>query len=88
MAALRQPRYAPLEDWKQALLLFAVSEGFADSVAPGDMEEYAQRLYGEMEAREPELVRRLAAGKKLDEAELMQLRGALSRLEAADGCAD
>jgi F-type H+-transporting ATPase subunit alpha len=88
MAALGQPRYAPLADWKQALLLFAVSEGFADRVEPGDMEDYAARLYAEMEAQEPELVKRLATGKKLDEAGLSQVRTALKKLEEAHGSAD
>ena len=88
MAALGQPRYTPLAGWKQALLLFAVSEGFADRVAPGDMEDYAARLYAEMEAQEPELVKKLATGKKLDEAGLAQVRTALKKLEEADGNAD
>ena len=88
MAALCQPRYAPLPDWKQALLLFAVSEGFADRVDPGAMEDYAARLYAEMEAHEPELVKKLASGQKLDGAGLLEVRTALGKLEEAHGNAD
>ena len=62
MAALRQRRYAPLEDWKQALLLYAVSEGFADGIEPEEMEEFEERLYVHMEAREPARLRMLKSG--------------------------
>ena len=87
MAALRQRRYAPLDDWKQALLLFAVSEGYADDVPPEKMEEYETRLTVHMEGREAELVRLLSTGKKLDKEGISRLKDALAqfRKEAADG---
>ncbi len=90
MAALRQHRYAPLEDWKQALLLYAVSEGYADQVAPEEMDEYEDRLFVHMEGREPELVRQLQTGKKMDASVISRLREALSlfRQEAAYGDTD
>ena len=84
MAALRQQRYAPLEDWKQAILLFAVSEGFADDVLPAEMEEYEERLYVHMEGREPDLVRRLQSGKKLNAEEIAGLKGALAQFRRED----
>ncbi len=84
MAALRQRRYAPLEDWKQALLLFAVSEGFADDVDPETMEEFEDRLYYHMERREPELVEKLKSGKKMDSALIAQVKEALSQFRKED----
>ena len=84
MAALRQQRYAPLEDWKQAILLFAVSEGFADDVLPAEMEEYEERLYVHMEGREPSLVRRLQSGKKLTAEEIAGLKEALAQFRRED----
>ncbi len=84
MAALRQQRYAPLEDWKQAILLFAVSEGFADDVLPAEMEEYEERLYVHMEGREPALVRRLQSGKKLNAEEIASLKEALAQFRRED----
>ena len=84
MAALRQQRYAPLEDWKQAILLFAVSEGFADDVLPAEMEEYEERLYVHMEGREPSLVRRLQNGKKLTAEEIAGLKEALAQFRRED----
>jgi F-type H+-transporting ATPase subunit alpha len=78
MAALRQRRYAPLEDWKQALLLYAVSEGYATDIDPREMEEYESRLFAHMEAGEPELVRRLKSGKKMDADTIGLLNEALA----------
>ena len=78
MAALRQNRYAPLEDWKQAVLLFAVSEGFAEAVEPERMEEFENGLYYYMEGRAPEMVRLLQSGRKLDAEGISRLKETLS----------
>ncbi len=78
MAAIRQGRYAPLPDWKQALIIYAVSEGFADHVAPEDMEQYEEKLYAYMEARQPELTAVLAEGDKMSPETISALREALA----------
>ncbi len=77
MAAIRQGRYAPLPDWKQALIIYAVSEGFADHVDPGDMEQYEAQLYSYMEHRQPELVKTLQTGEKMSAETVEALRQAL-----------
>ena len=79
MAALGQRRYAPLPDWKQVLLLFAVAEGFAAAVDPGDMEDFELELYGWMETHRPEMVQRLQTGAKLSGEEQDGLRSALGQ---------
>ena len=78
MAALRQGRYSPLPDWKQALIIYAVSEGFADSVASEDMEIYEKELFDYMISRHPELVQLLKTGRKLGSDDLKALREALA----------
>ena len=83
MAALRQGRYAPLADWKQALLLFAVSGGSSADVAPEDMEAYEARLYAYFEAEQPELVKRLEKGAKLDAEATARLEAALAAFREA-----
>ena len=83
MAALRQGRYAPLADWKQALLLFAVSGGSAADVAPEDMEAYEARLYAYFEAEQPELDKRLEKGAKLDAEATARLEAALAAFREA-----
>ena len=88
MAALRQDRYAPLEDWKQAVLLFAVSEGFAEAVGPEKMGEFENSLYYHMESREPELVRQLNSGNKLDVEGISLLKDALAMFVKEAGYGD
>ncbi len=78
MAALRQRRYAPVPDWQETLLIFAVSEGFAVGTDPEDMENFALRLSERMEKEHPEIVRLLSAGKKLTDDERGQLRDAVA----------
>ena len=78
MAALRQDRYAPLADWQQALLIFAVSGGFADKIEPEDMESFSDRLYRWFPAERPDLVELLSTGSKLTNEGQEELRKALS----------
>ena len=80
MAALRQGRYAPLPDWKQALIIYAVSEGFADSVDPDNMEVFEEKLYTFMEVNYPKLVKLLKTGKKLSDDALVELKIALAKV--------
>ncbi|MBQ8400523.1 MAG: F0F1 ATP synthase subunit alpha, partial [Clostridia bacterium] len=84
MAALLQGRYNPLSDWEQALLLFAVSEGLADSVDPTEMETYANRLALHLETRYPELTGRLQTGNKLSDDEKEYLRQAIASFANTD----
>ena len=77
MAALRQGRYAPLADWKQALLIFAISGDCASQVPPEGMEAYAERLFHYFETGQSELVQRLSTGEKLDAQTIQQLEDAL-----------
>lgn len=82
MAALLQGRFAPLPDWEQVLLLFAVSEGLADAVEPADMETYATRLALHIQTRYPALTTTLQSGKKLTDAEKAELRSAIGTYKA------
>ena len=90
MAALGQRRYSPLPDWKQALLILAVSEGFADGEDPETLEEFEQALYAWMETCRPRITERLKTGAKLDGEELARVKEALGQFirEARHGNAD
>ncbi len=83
MAALRQDRYSPLDDWKQALLILAVAGGYTDAIDPGEMENFAARLFAWFPAEEPALAARMATGKKLDDAASAAVNEALSRFAEA-----
>ncbi len=78
MEALKQGRYQPLEDWQQALLLFAVSNGFADEIAIDDMASFEKELYRYFEEKQQPLVEILKTGAKADAALLERLRQALA----------
>ncbi len=90
MAALCQRRYAPLPDWKQALLILAVSEGFAAGESKETMEEFEADLYAWMETCRPEIAQRLMTGAKLSGEELTRVKEALEQFirEGRHGDAD
>ena len=74
MAALRQRRFDPLPDWKQVLLIFAVSEGLAADVREEDMEDWGRMIAERLEAKHPLQTAWLLDGKKLspEERELLK----------------
>ncbi len=77
MEALKQGRFRPLEDWKQALLLFAVSEGYAENVPLEGMSQFEEELFAFFEKARGSLVETLKTGKKADGALLDEIRTAL-----------
>ncbi|MBQ8600481.1 MAG: F0F1 ATP synthase subunit alpha [Clostridia bacterium] len=77
MEALKQERYHPLEDWKQALLLFAVSEGFADETAVEEMAAFEDGLFAYFEEEQPALTYQLQTGAKMDAAFIEKVKAAL-----------
>ena len=80
MDALKQGRNRPLSDWKQVLLIFAVSEGFADNVNTEEIEEFENNLFSYFENVRTDIKNRLETGKKLSEEEIDGLREALNGL--------
>ena len=77
MEALRQGRFAPLADWQQALLLFAVSNGFADEAAMEDVGRFEQGLFPFFEKRYAALTAGLKTGGKQSPEQLDAIRAAL-----------
>ncbi|MBE6800614.1 MAG: F0F1 ATP synthase subunit alpha [Ruminococcaceae bacterium] len=76
--ALRQPRYSPIEDNLQTILIFAVSEGFADKISPDDMEKFERDLYEFFRKEKPELALKVKNAKKFDYELKNSLEEALS----------
>lgn len=77
MEALKQSRFKPLEDWQQALLLFAVSEGYAIDVPLEEMLSFEKRLFPFFEEKYSHLVDELKTGAKASVALLSEIRAAL-----------
>ena len=77
MEILKQNRYQPLENWKQALILFAVSEGFADGIPLDRMQRFEDGLYSFFENEKQELTNFLKTGVKADKTKLSLLHDAI-----------
>ncbi len=80
MYALRQPRYSPLADWQEALMIYVVSEGFADSVEPAGVPAFLAALLRRFEKEEPELVETLSTGARPDAETLEKLNAVLGEM--------
>ncbi len=78
MAVLRQRRFAPMPDWQQCAILYAVQNGWADSVEPQDIEGFGDMLCAQLEAGHPDIVGMLTAGKKLTDDDRRRLDEALA----------
>ena len=65
----------PLDDWQQALLLYAVSEGFADKVEISELPMFEKELFPFFEEKYPDITEKLKSGAKAD----CELLGAMSK---------
>ena len=83
MAALRQDRFSPLADWQQALLIFAVSGGYADKVEADDLSDFSAQLFSWFITREPALTETLKTGAKLTDETKAALNAALAAFAEA-----
>ena len=78
MEALKQNRYHPVEDWKQSLLLFAVSEGYSKNFEVYETEEFERGLYEYFENNCPELTNELKSGRKMSNEVMEKVRASLA----------
>ncbi|MGN1316225.1 MAG: F0F1 ATP synthase subunit alpha [Acutalibacteraceae bacterium] len=78
MEALKQGRYEPIADWQQALLLFAVSEGFCDHIELEKTAQFEKKLFVYMQENFRDIVEVLKTGAKADEELLEKIREAVS----------
>ena len=79
MRILRQRRFEPLPDWKQALVIYAVSEGFAADISPDALEEFESGLFAFFEKNEPDIVSKLMTGRKMSAEFEKEVRDAIVR---------
>lgn len=84
MAALRQGRFAPLEDWQQVLVIFAVSEGFASGISEDGIGEYERELYSYFEANCEDIVDEIKTGKKMSPELIARIKNALGSMTKAE----
>jgi len=76
--ALKQGRYAPVPDELQAVLIYAVSEGYAKNVAIEDMERFEKELYRFFESKKESVLLKVKNSKKLDDTLRQELDKAIA----------
>ncbi len=83
MAVLKQPRYSPMSDAEEALVIYAVSNGFADKVDIAEIEAWQKDLIAYFKSSQKETYDLLCTGKKLDKEQLAQLSFAITAFAEA-----
>ena len=71
---LKQPQYAPMEADDQVVSIFAVNEGFADSLELKDIARFQASLLDYVHQKWPQLREIILSGRKLSKEELQRLR--------------
>lgn len=64
--ALKQNRYSTVPDYLQAILIFAVSTGYADKIIPENMEDFEKKLYKYFTEEKAELTDKVKTAEKFD----------------------
>lgn len=64
--ALKQNRYNTVPDYLQAILIFAVSTGYADKIIPENMEDFEKKLYKYFAEEKAELTDKVKTAEKFD----------------------
>ena len=72
---LKQGQYAPMTAADQVIAIFAVNEGFADSVALKDIGRFEEELLPYVNERYPQLRKAILSGAKLNAEQLNRLCG-------------
>jgi F-type H+-transporting ATPase subunit alpha len=72
---LKQGQYVPMTAADQVIAIFAVNEGFADSVALKDIGRFEEELLPYVNDRYPQLRGAILSGAKLSGEQLDRLRG-------------
>ena len=78
MAALKQDRYSPMPTWEQALLIYAVSNGAADSWDPAQIGDFEKKLLQWFKNTQGPLCEEMKTGRKLDKETKARLDEALA----------
>ena len=64
--ALKQNRYNTVPDYLQAIIIFAVSTGYADKIIPENMEDFEKKLYKYFTEEKAELTDKVKTAEKFD----------------------
>jgi len=74
---LKQPQYQPLQVWEQAVVLFAVNNGYLDDVDVERILPFERALKEDLKSKHQDLVDRIEAAKELKAEDETALRAAV-----------
>ena len=74
---LKQPQYHPMPVEQQIAIIFAVTNGYLDDVAVGDIRQWERDFHQFTEARRPELLRAIRTQRALSDELTAQLRSVI-----------
>jgi F-type H+-transporting ATPase subunit alpha len=79
---LKQPQYEPMPVARQILIIYAVSNGYVDDVAPRDVRQWERDFHEFVEARHPEILKGIQTKRSLDDAMLGDVKAAIEEFRA------
>ncbi len=80
---LKQPHYSPLPVEKQIAIIFAVTNGFLDKVAPARVGAFEKEFHLLLDSRHASLLQTIREEKALSDATVANLKAALSEFTAS-----
>jgi F-type H+/Na+-transporting ATPase subunit alpha len=78
---LKQPQYEPMPVDQQIMVIFAVTNGFLDDVPPEDARRFERELLDFMNARKPEIGKRIAEQGELPDELVKELEDAIKEFK-------
>lgn len=78
---LKQDQYQPMPVWQQLLSLFVAREGFLDDIPVEVVRQFEREVHSYFERELPAMVQRLQGGARLTDAEMQELRAAISNFK-------
>ena len=73
---LKQPQFQPMPVEKQIVIIYAVSNGYLDGVAPSDVRQWERDYHEFLDARHPEVLQTIRKRKALDDQLRTDLKAA------------
>jgi ATP synthase F1 subcomplex alpha subunit len=80
---LKQPHYSPLPVEKQIAIIFAVTNGFIDKVAPSRVGAFEKEFHLFLDSRHGALLQTIREEKALSDATVANLKAALTEFTAS-----
>ena len=78
---MKQPQYQPLQVWEEALVLYAVNNGYYDDVNVGDAMKVERAMREYLKTNYADLVDSIETNKALSKEDEERLKGAIAEFK-------